>query len=197
MPKVVSEHEKEMVKETMYAKGIALIRKKGVKRVTVEDITSAANIGKGSFYSYYNSKEELLYAIIKKGEKRMFERTESILSEKIKLKDRLVKAAKEVYLAPDSIVLYVSPSDLEYLFRKLPDEAADWEAIKSNDYFSKTLSLCGIDETKCEMDVLAYLMSALHFVATTDAAYGEPGREKTLDILVHSIADYMAGAAKQ
>ncbi|MBE9913988.1 TetR/AcrR family transcriptional regulator [Paenibacillus donghaensis] len=197
MPKIVTEHEKEMVKEALYAKGIELIRKKGVKRVTVEDITTAANIGKGSFYSYYNSREELLYAIIKKSEKRMFERVESILSEKIKLKDRLVKAAKEVYLAPDSIVLYVSPADLEYLLRKLPDEAADWEAIKSNDYFSKTLSLCGIDETKCEMDVLAYLMSALSFIATADAAYGEPGREKALDILVHSIADYMAGAAKQ
>jgi hypothetical protein len=47
------------------------------------------------------------------------------------------------------------------------------------------------------MDVLAYLMSALHFVGSTDTAYGEPGREKALDILVHSIADYMAGAAKQ
>ncbi|MGG3282067.1 TetR/AcrR family transcriptional regulator [Paenibacillus solani] len=197
MPKIVTEREKDLVREAMFTKGIELIRKKGVRRITVEDITNATHIGKGSFYSYYNSKEELLYSIIKKSESRMFERVEVVLSERISLKERLVKALKEVYLAADSIVLYVSPSDIELLLRKLPAEAADQEAIKSNDYFSRTLSLCGIDESRCEMDVLAYLMNALHFIGSTDMSFGERGRDKALDILVHSIADYMTGGAKQ
>jgi AcrR family transcriptional regulator len=196
MPKIVTEHEKQMVREAMYTKGIELIRKKGIKRVTVEDITTATNIGKGSFYSYYHSKEELLYTIIKKNERRMFERVESILSEKINVKEKIVKALKEIYLASDSIVHYVSPSDFEYLLRKLPDEVSGWEALKSNDYFSRTLSLCGIDESKCEMDVLAYLMNALHYIGSADITFGERGKEKALDILVHSIADYMAGEAR-
>lgn len=196
MPKIVTEREKDLVREAMFTKGIELIRKKGVKRITVEDITNATHIGKGSFYSYYNSKEELLYSIIKKSESRMFERVEAVLSECINLKERLVKALKEIYLAADSIVLYVSPSDIELLLRKLPAEEADREALKSNDYFSRTLSLCGIDESRCEMDVLAYLMNALHFVGSTDMSFGEQGREKALDILVHSIADYMVGGAK-
>ncbi|SYX87099.1 TetR/AcrR family transcriptional regulator [Paenibacillus alvei] len=197
MPKIVTEHEKQMVREAMYRKGIELIRKKGIKRVTVEDITTATNIGKGSFYSYYHSKEELLYAIIKQNERRMFEKVESILSEKINVKEKIVKALKEIYLAADSIVHYVSPSDFEYLLRKLPDEVSDWEALKSNDYFSRTLSLCGIDESECEMDVLAYLMNALHYIGSADITFGERGKEKALDILVHSIADYMAGGVRQ
>ncbi|MBN3524408.1 TetR/AcrR family transcriptional regulator [Paenibacillus apiarius] len=197
MPKIVTEHEKEMVREAMYTKGIELIRKKGVKRVTVEDITIATNIGKGSFYSYYNSKEELLYTIIKKNEQSMFERVEALLSEEIHVKEKIVRALKEIYLATDSIVLYVSPSDIEYLLRKLPEEAADWETVKSNDYFSRTLSLCGIDDSECEMDVLAYLMNALHYIGSTEMPFGDRGKKKALDILVHSIADYMAGGAKQ
>lgn len=197
MPKIVTEHEKDMVREAMFIQGIELIRKKGVKRITVEDITSATHIGKGSFYSYYNSKEELLYSIIKKSESRMFERVEAVLSENANLNERLVKVLKEIYLAADSIVLYVSPSDIELLLRKLPAEVADREASKSNNYFSRTLSLCGIDESRCEMDVLAYLMNALHFVGSTDMSFGERGREKALDLLVHAIADYMTGGAEQ
>ncbi|OME90925.1 MULTISPECIES: TetR/AcrR family transcriptional regulator [Paenibacillus] len=197
MPKIVTEHEKDMVREAMFTQGIELIRKKGVKRITVEDITSATHIGKGSFYSYYNSKEELLYSIIKKSESRMFERVEAVLSENANLNERLVKVLKEIYLAADSIVLYVSPSDIELLLRKLPAEVADREASKSNNYFSRTLSLCGIDESRCEMDVLAYLMNALHFVGSTDMSFGERGREKALDLLVHAIADYMTGGAEQ
>ncbi|MGG3504660.1 TetR/AcrR family transcriptional regulator [Paenibacillus lautus] len=197
MPKIVTEHEKDMVREAMFTQGIELIRKKGVKRITVEDITSATHIGKGSFYSYYNSKEELLYSIIKKSESRMFERVEAVLSENANLNERLVKVLKEIYLAADSIELYVSPSDIELLLRKLPAEVADREASKSNNYFSRTLSLCGIDESRCEMDVLAYLMNALHFVGSTDMSFGEQGREKALDLLVHAIADYMTGGAEQ
>ncbi|MFE0557401.1 TetR/AcrR family transcriptional regulator [Paenibacillus sp. NPDC058910] len=197
MPKIVTEHEKDMVREAMFTQGIELIRKKGVKRITVEDITSATHIGKGSFYSYYNSKEELLYSIIKKSESRMFERVEAVLSENANLNERLAKVLKEIYLAADSIVLYVSPSDIELLLRKLPAEVADREASKSNNYFSRTLSLCGIDESRCEMDVLAYLMNALHFVGSTDMSFGERGREKALDLLVHAIADYMTGGAEQ
>ncbi|MGG3307273.1 TetR/AcrR family transcriptional regulator [Paenibacillus lautus] len=197
MPKIVTEHEKDMVREAMFTQGIELIRKKGVKRITVEDITSATHIGKGSFYSYYNSKEELLFSIIKKSESRMFERVEAVLSENANLNERLVKVLKEIYLAADSIVLYVSPTDIELLLRKLPAEVADREASKSNNYFSRTLSLCGIDESRCEMDVLAYLMNALHFVGSTDMSFGERGREKALDLLVHAIADYMTGGAEQ
>lgn len=196
MPKIVSEHEKEMVREAMYVKGIQLIRKKGVKRVTVEDITIATNIGKGSFYSYYKSKEELLLVIIKKFENTMFERVEAILSENMEAKEKLIKALKEIYLAADSIVFYVSPSDIEYLLRKLPDTAKDWES-KSNDYFSRTLSLCGIDVTKCDIHVLTHLMNALHFVGSENKSFGEQGRQEALDMLVHSIADYMAGGTKK
>lgn len=197
MPKIVSDHEREMVRKAMYVKGTELIRKKGLKRVTVEDITNAVQIGKGSFYSYYRCKEELLYQIIKKCESNMFERVEAIMSENIEVKEKLIKALKEIYLAEDSIVFFVSPSDIEYLLRKLPAEAADWEAAKSKDYFSKTLSLCGIDKSECDFDVLSYLMNALHFIGSVDAPLEEQGRKKALDILVHSIADYMAGGKEQ
>ncbi|WP_241734914.1 TetR/AcrR family transcriptional regulator [Paenibacillus alvei] len=59
----------------------------------------ATNIGKGSFYSYYNSKEELLYAIIKQNESRMFMRVESVLFEVKNMKEKILKALKEIYLA--------------------------------------------------------------------------------------------------
>lgn len=193
MPKIVSEHEKKMIKEAMYVKGIELIRKKSLKQVTVEDITTATNMGKGSFYSHYKSKEEFLYEIIKKSEHRMFEQVEAVLSEKIEVKEKFIKAIKEVYLAEDSIVFYVSPSDIEYLLRKLPDAVTDGEARKSNDYFGRIISLCGIEESECDFNVVAYLMNALHFVGSSDTSFGKQGKEKALDILIQSIADYVVG----
>lgn len=68
MPKIISEAEKQLTQDSIYEAGIALIRKKGMKHVTVDDIVNAVGIGKGSFYSYYPSIEELLYNIMKRAE---------------------------------------------------------------------------------------------------------------------------------
>lgn len=54
MPKTFSEQERSIIKKSMYSITSVLIRKKGLRQVTVEDVTKEANIAKGSFYSFYN-----------------------------------------------------------------------------------------------------------------------------------------------
>ncbi|MDQ0091425.1 AcrR family transcriptional regulator [Paenibacillus anaericanus] len=192
MPKVVSEYEKEMIREAMYINGVELIKQKGVKRVTVEDIARAVNIAKGSFYAYYNSKEELLYAVIKKSEKKLFDRVIAVQLDKGNAKEGLVRVLKEIYLAPDSLALYVKPSDMEYLFRKLPSAVEEWEQAKANDYFSQTLAAFRIRESHCDFKVLAYLMDSLQFIASLDNYNGGESKEQALNIMVDSIAVYMS-----
>ncbi|MFD0711570.1 TetR/AcrR family transcriptional regulator [Paenibacillus sp. GCM10027626] len=193
MPKIVSEHEKEMVRKAMYIKGIELIRQKGVKRVTVDDIAAAAQIGKGTFYAYYSSKEHFLYAIIKQAEQWLFARVEEVLAGQLGKKQRILKALKEIYLAADSIVLAVTPEDIEYLLRKLPSEVEDWEARKSNDYFARTAALCDIDPAHCNPAVLAHLMEALHYMLSSGQQTETAERAQAIDIMVETIAAYMAG----
>ncbi|QUH18570.1 TetR/AcrR family transcriptional regulator [Alkaliphilus sp. B6464] len=193
MPKIVSENEKQRIKGLMFEKGVDLIRQKGIKKVTVEDITKAAGIGKGSFYLYYDSKEELLYDIVKRCETNMFNRIEALKGENIDKREKAIKAAKEIYLAPDSIILYVSPTDLENLLHRLPSEIYEKENEKAKDYFKRTSEIFEIDETVCDVNVLSQLMDALSFVASNSNSFYSEGRQKALDILVTAIAEYIAG----
>lgn len=193
MPKIVSENEKQRIKELMFEKGVDLIKQKGIKKVTVEDITKAAGIGKGSFYLYYDSKEELLYDIVKRCETNMFNRIEALKGENIDKREKAIKAAKEIYLAPDSIILYVSPTDFENLLHRLPSEIYGKEKAKSKDYFKRTSEIFEIDKTVCDVNVLSQLMDALSFVASNSNNFYSEGRQKALDILVTAIAEYIAG----
>lgn len=192
MPKIISEQEKEHIKNAMYIKGIELIRKKGMKRVTVDDIAAAVQIAKGSFYSYYPSKEEFLYHIMKKNEQALFDRILEIGSRPGNFKDKIMHALHEIYLAPDSLALYVQPSDLEYLLRKLPDSINSEEKDKSKTNFQRTMSSLGIEDTSCDYSVLANLMDGLHFIASNQNQYGEQGRAQALSILVETIAEYLS-----
>ena len=192
MPKIISEQEKEHIKNAMYVKGIELIRKKGMKRVTVDDIAVAVQIAKGSFYSYYPSKEEFLYDIIKKNEQALFDRILEIGASSGNFKDKITHALHEIYLAPDSLALYVQPSDLEYLLRKLPDAINRKEKDKSKTNFQQTMNVLGIEDTPCDYSVLANLMDGLHFIASNQNQYGEQGRAQALSIVVEAIAEYLS-----
>lgn len=48
-------------KRRIYNAAIALINEKGLKNVSIEDITTAANVAKGSFYTHFDSKEALVF----------------------------------------------------------------------------------------------------------------------------------------
>lgn len=46
---------------------LSLFARYGFKRTSVEEIATAARVGKGTIYLYYASKEELLVAVIRRG----------------------------------------------------------------------------------------------------------------------------------
>lgn len=191
MPKVITDAERELTLNSIIEAGISLIRKKGLKHVTVDDIVTAVGIGKSSFYTYYPSKEELLYDVIKKTEKKMFETTLKMLESGEALHTKMEAVLDQVFLAPDSLILYVSPSDLEALMRKLPDHYSEYEMSKSASNFEMFASLLHIKITPQNYGTIAYLTDCLQSIVSNPCEYGEEGRKQALHILVRAIADYM------
>jgi len=55
-----------------------LFAKNGYEETKVEDITKDLGISKGSFYTYFATKEELLYEVLKKIKKEIIENLENI-----------------------------------------------------------------------------------------------------------------------
>ena len=53
------------VKEGIVAVAAALKYKRGVNAVSIEDIVTASGTGKGQFYHYFSSKEELVSEVLR------------------------------------------------------------------------------------------------------------------------------------
>ena len=47
-------------KNRIYDTAVKIINEKGFENVTIEDITTAANVAKGSFYNYFETKDALI-----------------------------------------------------------------------------------------------------------------------------------------
>ncbi|RHR26686.1 TetR/AcrR family transcriptional regulator [Clostridium sp. AF19-22AC] len=189
MPKIVSEEERGLVKDAMYDATIGLIRKKGVRKVTVDDITEAVGISKGAFYMYYPSKEVCIYEVLKQNEKALFARMEEIMQQDLRDRERCAALIREVMLSQDSLILFLSPADLEILLRKLPAEYREREAKKSDDYFKRSLELLKVGNDK--MEAVAMLTDCLSVVASNEM-FSERGKQEALDVLVMAMADYIS-----
>ena len=60
----LSVKKKEVKKDKIIEKSMELFREKGYHTTKVEEITKALGISKGNFYTYFNSKEEVLYEVL-------------------------------------------------------------------------------------------------------------------------------------
>lgn len=59
MPKKFSEIEKTQIKQKLLDSARSLFTRYGIKKTSVEDLTKGAGIAVGTFYAFYQSKEEL------------------------------------------------------------------------------------------------------------------------------------------
>lgn len=59
MAKAFTEEEKKEIREKLLEAGLRLFKEKGLKKVSVRELTEAVSIAQGGFYTFFESKEEL------------------------------------------------------------------------------------------------------------------------------------------
>jgi len=193
MPKAFSEHEREIVNAAMLDVGAALLRQKGIRQVTIEDITKGANIAKGSFYSFYDSREELFWDIIKREEQQLIEQIMVVSAEDIGIKTKVKKIFYDLFLEDGCIVYYLPQTDIEYITRKLPPDLIQSDMKSGQDIVKTLLSMCGLDASQESVEILITMIHSLQFVSSSDFLQTGMARKKMLGIMVDAFADYLGG----
>lgn len=82
---------KRNTKELLIEKGEELLSKKEYYDTKVEDITKEAGVAKGTFYIYFESKEDMYMEIILKKIKEHSEDVKKIIADNNKFRDRIEK----------------------------------------------------------------------------------------------------------
>jgi AcrR family transcriptional regulator len=127
MPKF-SEQEKSIINEDIINKSKELFSSLGLKKTSIDDIVQACGIGKGTFYSFFSSKEELFFAIAEREESfrdnLLKEMLESPKPPKESFKDFLLQCFN--FIDKNAFLKKLGDRrELELLFRKLPKETIE------------------------------------------------------------------------
>jgi len=128
MPKF-NEQERDAIKELLFTEGERLFSTHGVRKVTINDLTTAVCISHGAFYTFFESKEHLFMEINLKKQREIFNQLESFIYKNKKLKSReLVKLAMLFLMdkfLTDSIISSINGELWEYLSRRLPSQSIE------------------------------------------------------------------------
>ena len=97
----------------------------GMRKTSVEQLTEAAGISKGSFYKFFDSKELLFFAVLEGIHTETYETADRVLRENADLPpaERTAAAVLAVcrQLADTGTMTFVE-NDAEFLLRRLPEE---------------------------------------------------------------------------
>lgn len=162
---VLSEKDKENIKETLQSLCEQLWVSQGYKKTSIKELCGEAGIAIGTFYSLFPTKEDLFFETAKAIQVRL---TEQFLQTVLQgtNKDSLAKALKELFREFDSkpFLYDVNTPDFRAFITKLSEESMEEIKFESISFFREVCRVTQlkpkIDETKA-FGILSALLSTI------------------------------------
>lgn len=194
MTKAFSKEEKDRIRDLFLKKSLPIFEKYGLKRTRIDDLTDAVGVAKGSFYSFFESKEELYLELLETIEndfkKKIF--GEAGKEQSQDNKEYLTQILSEAFLTWDSYPLLknVQASDYQYLARKLPPERIAQHQKRDKAFMKNFLEKLEKEEIciKTPLDTISNLLYSLFFISTHRKDFDADDYNETMKILIGLVA---------
>ena len=194
MPVKFTEKEKEIIRETLIKEGRELFSLYGLRKTSITQLTEAAGIAQGTFYNFFESKEELYFEILELEESKSEQFLEDILksshSSKKSIK-KIIKGTIELFETSPIIRRLYDSHDYELMVRKLPPEKLENHQKEDT---VRVLNLIMHMQQKNELietppEVIAGLLRAIIMLYFHQDEIGREIYPEVIDLLADIVAD--------
>ncbi len=184
-----SEQEKVLIQKKLLTEGERLFSGFGLKKVRVDDIAAAADVSKGSFYAFYESKETLFMDISVRFQQKIWKRTNVFLEKHKHLPSKTL--FKKCFLRMFSTMkrypmfLMMDRESTEQLYRKLPPNVIEDHTKEDEEmlYLLEKYGICFKYNTNLAASILQTL--ALSFLNLQHDKNDHT--EKIMDIMLDGV----------
>ena len=194
MPKTFTEKEKEIIRNTLIQKGRELFSKYGLRKTSITELTKATGIAQGTFYNFFDSKEELYFEIIELEEYKSEQFLENILESSNSSKEsikRIIKCTYELFENNPIIHRLYDSRDYELMVRKLSGEKL--ENHQKEDTVRVLNMIVGMQQKNELIDarpeVIAGLLRAVILLYFHQDEIGKEVYPEVIDLLANIVAD--------
>jgi AcrR family transcriptional regulator len=189
VPRGFTAAERSRIIDLLRQEGERLFVQYGLKKVTVENLAQAAHIAKGSFYTFYESKEELYMDILENCQLRMYEELEQIIHTNPNRGKELMHEVIRTLLGGVErfpLLLRTDQETIELLYRKLSPRVLEKHLATDTAVIEK-LRGYGIDFAYSSAIVAKSLQQAV--LAGFQLDQDDPDRQQVLAILLEGVVE--------
>lgn len=190
MPKSFSDGERAYIKKRLMESARSCLAQYGARKTTIDELVKRANIPKGTFYLFYDSKELLFFDVLCEFHEEMHQK---LLKEAAairadispqKLTDLLFGLYKMV--ENSFAVCFLNNGEMDLLLRRLPPEIAKEHVLKDNfdveSLFATAPQLSGVDVKAMSAALRAIFLTMLY-----KKEIGEEIYDDALRVLIYGV----------
>jgi len=192
MPKIFDNDTREDIRGQMLDNGFTLIKRFGLKKTTIEDVTRSSGVAKGTFYNFFKTKEEFIYQIVIFKRRAVREHYQEIIRKNGGAVDRalLGDMIRFIINGDYNLLTYLSRDDLAMLAARWPKE---YLANAENDdkLFAWLLDKVAERRDGCDCRVFSNLFNVIVIGLADQNKLHRDALEPTVTHCVESLLDYV------
>ena len=184
MPKIFSEEDRDILYEKMLDVGLQLLEKKQYKHISIEEVAREVGVAKGTFYSFFKSKELFFYEVMQRIKERNREPLRA-LPENASVKE-ISECLFYRYMHVKTVYDYFLPEEIKQIVRRLPD------GDNQNDSEQFAREKCGhIKGCKGKPEVIVSMFNILGIASANRQIMEPAGYEGALKQYCRALAEYI------
>lgn len=191
MATAFTNEEKEVIRKKLHKAAKDCLQRYGVRKTTVDQMVAMADISKGSFYSFYSSKEMLFFRVLEKYQIDIMNRLEEQLEQENQINaNQFVQLLYDFYkdFRYSFVFTIFKNHEMELLIRKLPKEVITTHHLLDDRMAEKIVSRINIRET-----VSVEIVSALFRTIAMSILHIEEIGEKQFDTILKLLIKGIVG----
>ncbi len=202
MPKKFGDKEKEIIKNRLMDIGVELFSKYGLQKTSINDLTKAVGIAQGSFYNFYDSKEELYFKILESEEEIIEQHMKKSILATNSAKEALKITILETYTIFEKTAILrriYESNDYEIMMRKLPSEKLEKHQIEDTKLVIDTIMKVKHknEEIIVEPEIISGILRGITLLNLHREEIGMEIYPKIVEILAVAVADGLVKKIKE
>lgn len=191
MATAFTNEEKEVIRKKLHKVAKDCLQRYGVRKTTVDQMVAMSDISKGSFYSFYSSKEILFFRVLEEYQIDIMNRLEEQLEQENQINaNQFVQLLYDFYqdFRYSFVFTIFKNHEMELLIRKLPKEVITTHHLLDDRMAEKIVSRINIRKT-----VSVEIVSALFRTIAMSILHIEEIGEKQFDTILKLLIKGIVG----
>jgi len=201
MPKGFTDSEKKRIRKKLIETGREHFERFGVRKTNVADLAREAGIAKGTFYLFFDSKEDLFLTVNEEFDKQLqreaARRLEKSKDPKETFREFLLYVV-DLFDTDPMLKLAADKEEFERLSHKIPAREFRSHQKSTNEFFTKLIKKWQQEGLIRDHnpEVIVGAVKSLYFVFMHRVFIGEDIFHEVSDLLIESLVNHLAIGSK-